>query len=328
MLFHQAACNAGTGWYSLPRPRPAAQPSRTSPACPPAQALLSSAPHPAPCTRPAGLYGRAAPSTVANFLRLVAGGSLVGTTFSRVLPGQYIMAGKQGARRMGQVAPPEELQVGRRRAKGGGGGGGRQRCAGGARGRGGDGGGGVAKAVWSTGGAGRKVRGGGGGVRGRPALCRPRIVRKASCLLHPSRPPLPPRSPPSRPVSPHPPTHIRLSQGNQDTLAPSAFRLPHLRPGTVSLALGENDDDTNVQQRPAYTCTAFLITTGPGPVPRLDGSNIVFGRVLDGMTTVAEAAAVPTFRPSPVRGARGCQPAGASHAATARIYWARASCTE
>ena len=61
----------------------------------------------------AGLYGRAAPSTVSNFLRLVESGSLVGTTFSRVLPGQYIMAGKQGSRRMGQVDPPKDLQVGR-----------------------------------------------------------------------------------------------------------------------------------------------------------------------------------------------------------------------
>jgi hypothetical protein len=29
-----------------------------------------------------------------------------------------------------------------------------------------------------------------------------------------------------------------------------------------------------------------MITTGPGPVPRLDGLNLVFGRVTGGMTTV------------------------------------------
>jgi peptidyl-prolyl cis-trans isomerase B (cyclophilin B) len=36
------------------------------------------------------------------------------TTFSRVLPGEYIQLGKQGARRMGemQLGPGVELQVG------------------------------------------------------------------------------------------------------------------------------------------------------------------------------------------------------------------------
>lgn len=40
-----------------------------------------------------------------------------------------------------------------------------------------------------------------------------------------------------------------------------------------------------------------MITTGPGPVPRLDGLNLIFGRVTSGMTTVAAAAAVPSFQP-------------------------------
>ena len=41
----------------------------------------------------------------------------------------------------------------------------------------------------------------------------------------------------------------------------------------------------------------FLITTGPGPVPRLDGENIAFGRVLEGINTVIDISAVPSFQP-------------------------------
>lgn len=35
-----------------------------------------------------GLYGTAAPGTVANFLRLVRTGALTNTVFSKVLPGE------------------------------------------------------------------------------------------------------------------------------------------------------------------------------------------------------------------------------------------------
>lgn len=37
---------------------------------------------------------------------------------------------------------------------------------------------------------------------------------------------------------------------------------------------------------------------GPGPVPALDGENIVFGRVLEGLGAVAQVAAMPTFQPN------------------------------
>ena len=37
---------------------------------------------------------------------------------------------------------------------------------------------------------------------------------------------------------------------------------------------------------------------GPGPVPALDGENIVMGCVLEGLGTVAQVANVPTFQPS------------------------------
>jgi len=141
-----------------------------------------------------GLYGNHVPITVANFLALVRGGSLLGTTFSRVLPGEYVQAGQQGALRMGQVEAPGDVQA------------------------------------------------------------------------------------------------------NPETSDPSAFRLTHGRPGTLSLSLGENDDDPRAKLRPGYKNLEFLITTGPGPAPRLDGSNIPFGRVLEGMGTISTITTVPTFR--------------------------------
>ena len=48
----------------------------------------------------------------------------------------------------------------------------------------------------------------------------------------------------------------------------------------------------------ARTQTEFLITTGPAPVPSLDGANVVFGRVLRGLETVNAVARTPTFKPS------------------------------
>jgi peptidyl-prolyl cis-trans isomerase B (cyclophilin B) len=55
---------------------------------------------------------------------------------------------------------------------------------------------------------------------------------------------------------------------------PQAFEVPHLRPGTVSLALGAA---AGASDGAARAQTEFLITTGPAPVPSLDGENIVFG---------------------------------------------------
>ena len=42
-------------------------------------------------------------------------------------------------------------------------------------------------------------------------------------------------------------------------------------PGTVSLNLSQNDDYPELRQAPNYRDAEFLITTGPGPVPSLDG---------------------------------------------------------
>ena len=86
---------------------------------------------------------------------------------------------------------------------------------------------------------------------------------------------------------------------NPEMLSSTSFKQRHLRPGTVSLALaaatGEGDGGAGGLRSAG---TQFLITTGPAPVPSLDGENVVFGRVIKGMDVVAGIAAVPTFRPS------------------------------
>ncbi|GJP39900.1 hypothetical protein CLOM_g24225 [Closterium sp. NIES-68] len=146
-----------------------------------------------------GLYGRAAPDTVAQFARMVAGeagSTYKGSVIHRSLPGQYVQAGHQGQVARGDVPPPT--------------------------------------------------------------------------LLPP----------------------------NRDTVAAASFALSHLRPGTVSLCVGENDDEERARARSSYRNVEFLITTGPGPATQLDGDNIVFGTVLQGMEVIAAVAAVPTFQPS------------------------------
>lgn len=92
--------------------------------------------------------------------------------------------------------------------------------------------------------------------------------------------------------------NVYSPQPNPELSDPAAFQLPHSRPGTLALSLSENDEEPGVRERPGYRPTEFLITTGPGPVPRLDGSNIVFGRVLSGIdvvAAVAQARSAPDF---------------------------------
>ncbi|WIA16894.1 hypothetical protein OEZ86_014082 [Tetradesmus obliquus] len=84
---------------------------------------------------------------------------------------------------------------------------------------------------------------------------------------------------------------------NTDLASPGPFKLSHSRPGTVSLSLSENDEDPAIKERSDYRALQFLITTGPGPVPRLDGLNAVIGRVEEGMDTVRLLAQVPSFQP-------------------------------
>jgi len=59
-----------------------------------------------------GLYGDAAPGTVATFKTLISSGALNGTQFSKILPGQWLIAGKQGSKRQGFLEPPPEIQQG------------------------------------------------------------------------------------------------------------------------------------------------------------------------------------------------------------------------
>ena len=72
----------------------------------------------------------------------------------------------------------------------------------------------------------------------------------------------------------------------------------HVRPGAVSLCLAENDDDPLLRDSEGYHNTQFLITTGPGPAPQLDGQDLVFGQVLEGIDTVVAVSEVPVFNPS------------------------------
>jgi len=50
-----------------------------------------------------GLFGDVAPQTVANFASLVSQGVYTGTLFHKVLPGRYLLAGRQGSKRYGYV---------------------------------------------------------------------------------------------------------------------------------------------------------------------------------------------------------------------------------
>eukprot|EP00879_Flechtneria_rotunda_P020250 GHRR01021297.1.p1 GENE.GHRR01021297.1~~GHRR01021297.1.p1 ORF type:complete len:343 (+),score=85.95 GHRR01021297.1:223-1251(+) len=142
-----------------------------------------------------GLYGKLAPVTTSNLVAAIQAGGFTGSAFSRVSPGEYIQAGRQGNRRIGDIDPPAGL----------------------------------------------------------PA--------------------------------------------NTDLASPRPFSLTHSRPGTVSLSLSENDEDPAIKDKPSYRGLEFLITTGPGPVPRLDGLNPVIGRVESGMDTVSRISRVPSFQP-------------------------------
>lgn len=142
-----------------------------------------------------GLYGNAAPGTVANFKTLIATQALNGTCLSKIIPGQWLVAGTQGPKRSGLLSPPAELTR------------------------------------------------------------------------------------------------------NADLLSSTAFKLDHRKPGTVSLNLSENEDDTSIQYSGSYRPLSFLITTGPAPAQSLDGENIVFGATLEGLDVISSISRVPTFQP-------------------------------
>uniref|UniRef100_A0A803N6U3 Peptidyl-prolyl cis-trans isomerase n=2 Tax=Chenopodium quinoa TaxID=63459 RepID=A0A803N6U3_CHEQI len=85
---------------------------------------------------------------------------------------------------------------------------------------------------------------------------------------------------------------------NTETVDSRAFMLEHSRPGVLSLCLSENDDEDDIKLDPNYHNVEFLITTGPGPCPELDGRNIVFGSVLEGMDIVRAISSAPTYKPA------------------------------
>jgi len=109
---------------------------------------------------------------------------------------------------------------------------------------------------------------------------------------------------------------------NPEAVSASALRLRNLRPGTVSLALGSSDGE---ELPPGAPLTRFRITTGPGPVPRLDGQSIVIGRVTAGLQVVGAISRVPTF--APLSSARAWNAVAAAvgdkRAATARGVWSK-----
>jgi len=168
------------------------------------------------------LYGDDAPATVRNFVELCranGASTLRGTTFHKIIAGEYVVAGKSGSPRLAQVAP-------------------------------------LVGEEWR----------------------------------------------------------------NTDVLNARAFDARHFRPGTVSLALesAQSDGDFGVP-------TEFLITTGPAPVPSLDGRNIVFGRVTRGLDVVARLSATKTFKPSDTARAYNglAKLVGDSRALKARAAWTK-----
>lgn len=66
----------------------------------------------------------------------------------------------------------------------------------------------------------------------------------------------------------------------------------------MSLSIGDNDDSPMYRDRSSYRNTEFLITTGPGPAPQLDGEDMVFGKIVEGFNTLASITEIPTFTPS------------------------------
>lgn len=91
---------------------------------------------------------------------------------------------------------------------------------------------------------------------------------------------------------------LDLVSKNSETVNPKSFQLTHMKPGTLSLSLSENDDYDEVRLDPEYRNVQFLVTTGPGPCPSLDNRNIVFGTVLEGTAMLHSSS--PSSYSSPI----------------------------
>ncbi|CAI6001783.1 unnamed protein product [Closterium sp. NIES-65] len=261
-----------------------------------------------------GLYGRAAPDTVAQFVRMVAGdagSTYKGSVIHRSLPGQYVQAGHQGQVARGDVAPPTLLPPNRdtvaaasfalshlrpgtlslcvgennddERA--------RARSnyrnveflitTGGTEGEGGRGRdkGETGRGEWG----GQQVVVCSLGLVVHVTACSPIIRPLLTALFVPFiRRPFPPSTAASfrhrPPLSPARPILSTLLRGLPVTCySPTA-----------------SSDFLFLPPSPFPP----LPPPGPGPATQLDGDNIVFGTVLEGMEVVAAVAAVPTFQPS------------------------------
>jgi peptidyl-prolyl cis-trans isomerase B (cyclophilin B) len=142
-----------------------------------------------------GLYGKLVPETVAKFVQAVEAGAFNQTVVQKVFKGEYVLAGKPGPTKYGEVEMPESIGV-----------------------------------------------------------------------------------------------------TNSDLVSPKAFKMKHIRPGTVSLYL--QDEASNSRQEDLNRANLeFAITTGPGPAPILDDESVVFGTVTKGFNVILEIANVPTFQP-------------------------------
>ena len=90
-------------------------------------------------------------------------------------------------------------------------------------------------------------------------------------------------------------TRLPVSHGAE---AAQGCRLQHARPGTLSLAISENDDDQAVKLRNGYRNTTFLITTGGCRLPALlartrPSQAIGVGSCLAGLRSPAFLAGLP-----------------------------------
>ena len=112
---------------------------------------------------------------------------------------------------------------------------------------------------------------------------------------------------------------------NADLTKASAFRGNHLKPGTVSLALSY-DGSRTASPFDGNVYSEVIITTGPAPVPSLDGKNIIFGRVdRESLDVISKIASTPVFSPSSQVKAWNfvASRVGDERAATSKLVWTK-----
>ena len=89
-----------------------------------------------------------------------------------------------------------------------------------------------------------------------------------------------------------------VGERNADFTNAASFTGNHMKPGTVSLALSY-DGTRTASPFDGNVYTEILVTTGPAPVPSLDGKNIIFGQVdRESLDVISKIANTPVFSPS------------------------------